>query len=53
MLVELCVGDYATYDGHVNGVDNVSKASTTYCDIWMMFQNSKMGTLIKEKYSHY
>jgi hypothetical protein len=21
--------------------------------IWIMFQNSKMGTLIREKYSHY
>jgi hypothetical protein len=56
MLVELCVGNYATYDGCVNGVDDIFKASTTYCDktiIWIMFQNSKNGTLIKLKYSHY
>jgi len=23
MLVELCVGNYATHDGHVNGVDGI------------------------------
>ncbi len=46
MLVELHVGNYATYDGLVN------KTSTTYCDktiIWIMFQNSKIGTLTKRK----
>jgi hypothetical protein len=32
MLVELCVGNYAIYDGIVNGVDDIFKASTTYCD---------------------
>jgi hypothetical protein len=56
MLVELCVGNYATYDGHVNGVDDILKTSTTYCDktiIWIMFQNYKIGTLIRKKYCHY
>jgi hypothetical protein len=56
MLVELCVGNYATYDGLVNGADGIFKASTTYCGktiIWIMFQNFKIGTLIREKYSHY
>ncbi len=31
MLVELCVGNYATFDGLVNGVDGIFKTSTTYC----------------------
>jgi hypothetical protein len=46
MLVELCVGNYATYDGLVN------ITSTTYCDktiIWIMFESSKIGTLTKIK----
>jgi len=45
MLVELCVGNYATYD------DIVNKTSITYCDktiIWIMFQNSKIGTLTRK-----
>jgi hypothetical protein len=40
MLVELCVGNYATFDGLVNGTDDIFKASTTYCEktiIWIMF----------------
>jgi hypothetical protein len=40
MLVESCVGNYATFNGLVNGVDNIFKASTTYCEkiiIWIMF----------------
>jgi hypothetical protein len=32
MLVELCVGNYATFDGVVNGIDDIFKASTTYSD---------------------
>ncbi len=45
MLVELCVGNYATFDGLVNGVDGIFKASTTYCEkiiisiLWIMFHN--------------
>jgi len=44
MLVELCVNNYATSNGLVNGADHIFKASTTYCEktiIWIMFQNSK------------
>jgi hypothetical protein len=44
------------HDGLVNGVDDILKASTTYCEetiIWIMFQNSKIGTLTRKKYSHY
>jgi hypothetical protein len=45
MLVELCVGNYATYDDLLNGVGDIFKALTTICDktiIWIMFQNSKI-----------
>ncbi len=55
MLVELCVGNYATFDGLMNGANDIFKTSTTYCEriiIWIMFQNSKIGTLIKEQYNH-
>jgi hypothetical protein len=40
MLVELCAGNYATFDGLVNGADGILKTSTTYCEktiIWIMF----------------
>ncbi len=40
----------------MNGADEILKTLTTYCEkiiIWTMFQNSKIGTLIKEKYIHY
>ncbi len=30
MLIELCVSNYATSNGLVNGIDNIFKASTTY-----------------------
>jgi hypothetical protein len=30
MLVELCARNYATFDGLVSGVDDISKSSTTY-----------------------
>jgi len=56
MLVELCVGNCATFDGLVNGADGIFKALTTYCEktiIWIMFQNFKIGTLTRKKYNHY
>ncbi len=56
MLVELCVGTYATFDGLVNGANGIFKTLTTYCEktiVWIIFQNSKIGMLAKEKYSHY
>jgi len=56
MLAELCVGNYATFDGLVNGINGIFKTSTTYCEkiiIWIMFQNSKIETLTREKYKHY
>ncbi len=54
MLIELCVGNYATFDGFVNAIDGIFKASTTYCEktiLWIMFQNYKIGTLTKKKKS--
>jgi hypothetical protein len=30
MLIELCANNYATFDGLVNGVDDISKTSVTY-----------------------
>jgi len=56
MLAEFCVGNYATFDGLVNGDVSISKRSTTYNDktiIWTMFENSKIGILTKEKCNHY
>jgi hypothetical protein len=56
MLVELCASNHATLNGLVNGADDIFKASTTYCEkiiIWIMFQNFKIETLIKEKYNNY
>ncbi len=52
----MCVGNYATFYGHVNGANDIFKVSTTYyakINIWIMFQISKIGTLTREKYSHY
>ncbi len=40
MLVELCVNNYVISNGLVNGVDDIFKTSTTYCEkivIWIMF----------------
>ncbi len=45
MLGEFCVGNYATFDGLVNGDVSIFKTSTTYNEktiIWTMFQNSKL-----------
>jgi hypothetical protein len=56
ILVELCVDNYAMFDGLVNGTNDIFKTSTTYCDktiIWIMFQNCKIGTLTRENYNHY
>jgi hypothetical protein len=32
MLVELCNGNYVTFDGLVTRIDGIFKASTTYCE---------------------
>jgi len=42
MLIELCVCNYAKFNGLVNGANGIFKGSTTYCKktiIWIMFQN--------------
>jgi hypothetical protein len=36
MLVELCVGNYATSNGLLNGVDGIFKTSTTYYEKTIM-----------------
>jgi hypothetical protein len=55
MLVELCVSNYATSNGIVNGIDDIVKASTTYNEkiiIWILiFQIFKIGTLTKKNQS--
>jgi hypothetical protein len=54
MLVELCVDNYATFDGLVNGVDVIFEASTIYCEktiIWIMFYNFKIETLTRKNKS--
>jgi hypothetical protein len=50
----MCWGNYATFDGFMNGANSIFKASTTYCEktiLWIMFQNYKIGTLTKKKKS--
>ncbi len=32
ILVELCANKYATFDGLVNGVNNIFKTSAKYCE---------------------
>jgi hypothetical protein len=42
IVVGLCVGNYATYDGLVNGADGVFKTSTSYHNktiVWTLFPN--------------
>jgi len=52
MLVELCVANYAMYDGLVNAIYGIFNALTTYCDktiIWIMFQSCKIWNIDKRK----
>jgi hypothetical protein len=40
MLIKLCAGNYATFDGLVSGDDTIFKTSTIYNNkniIWIMF----------------
>ncbi len=55
MVVESCVGNYATYDGLVNGADGIFKISTSYHNktiVWILFPNPKIRMLTKEKSTH-
>jgi len=56
MLVELCVGNYATHDGLVNGVDGIFKRSTKVFNleevIWILFNNPKCGQLTRIRNAH-
>ncbi len=55
MVVELCVENYATYDGLVNGANGVLKISTSYHNktiVWILFPNPKIKMLVKEKSTH-
>jgi hypothetical protein len=50
MLIELCVGNYATFDGLVNGIDNIFKNYTrTYSKsyMWIDFENLQIGVNIR------
>ncbi len=52
MVIELCVQNYATYDGLVNGVNGEFKTSTSYHNkimVWILFPNQKIGVLVREK----
>jgi hypothetical protein len=49
MLIELCVGNYATFDGLVNGANGIFKTSISYHNktiIWISFPNKKIGMLV-------
>ncbi len=51
MVVELCVGNYATNDCLVNGANGVFKTSTSYHNktiVWILFPNPKIGMLTRD-----
>jgi hypothetical protein len=56
MLVEICVGNYATHGGFVNGADGIFQGSTKVLNsqevIWILFINLKCGQLTKIKNAH-
>ncbi len=53
MLVQLCVGNYSTHDGLINGLNGIFQASSKLHNsqevIWILFNNPKSGQLIKNK----
>jgi predicted Co/Zn/Cd cation transporter (cation efflux family) len=49
MLVELLVSSFVIFDGIYSKHQHIMKIII----IWIMFQNFKIGTLTKEKISHY
>jgi hypothetical protein len=56
VLVELCVINYATHDGHVNGADGIFQGSSKVFNsqevIWILFTNPKCGQLTRIKNAH-
>jgi hypothetical protein len=55
MLVELCVGNYATLDGIVNGVDDTFQdyiKSSPKPLIWIHFHNPQIGIKTQIKNFH-
>jgi hypothetical protein len=56
MLVKLCVGNYATHDGFVNGANRIFQGSTKVFNsqeiIWILFNNPKCGQLTKIRNAH-
>jgi hypothetical protein len=56
MLVELCVGNYATSNGLVNGVDGIFKdyikRSVSKSFIWIYFENPRIGNNTRLKKYH-
>jgi hypothetical protein len=55
MLVELCVRNYDTLDGLINGADGTFKDFTQTSSksfIWIEFYNSKIGNKMKNKNLH-
>jgi hypothetical protein len=57
MWVKLCVGNYSTHDGLVNGVNEIFQTSNklVYSQevIWIFFNNLKSGQLTKTKNAHF
>jgi len=57
MLVQLCVGNYSTHDGLINGANGIFQASSKLHNsqeaIWILFNNPKSGQLIRIKNAHF
>ncbi len=55
-MVELCLGNYATHDDLVNGVDGMFQGSIKVFNsqkvIWILFNNPKCGQLTRIKNAH-
>jgi hypothetical protein len=53
MLVELCVGNYATHDVPINGANGIFQGSTKVSNsqdiIWILFNNFKCDQLTRIK----
>jgi hypothetical protein len=56
MLVEICIGNYATHDGLVNGANGIFQGSIKLFNsqkvIWILFNNPKYNQLTRIKNAH-